>query len=69
MEDNIGLAATTGAPDAFDRLQPPRLVPRRQHDPEPPGRELPARLQPDPLVPSGNQSDPRLLHVALRQRY
>lgn len=47
-----------GAPDAVDRLQPPRLVPRRQDDPEPPGRELPAGLQPDPFVAPGNQRDP-----------
>jgi len=56
VEENLGVAA--GPPDALDRFQTPRLIPRRQDDPEPLGRQLPARLQPDPLVPSGHQRDP-----------
>ena len=57
MEENLGGGAA-GAPDGLDRLQPPRLVPRRQDDLEPLGRQLPARLQADPLVPPGDQRDP-----------
>jgi hypothetical protein len=58
VEENLGGAAAAGAPDGLDRLQPPRLVPRREDDLEPLGRQLPARLQPDPLVPPGDQRDP-----------
>jgi len=57
VEENLGGGAA-GAPDGLDRLQPPRLVPRRQDDLEPLGRQLPARLQADPLVPPGDQRDP-----------
>lgn len=56
VEVNLGVAA--GAPDALDRFQTPRLVPRRQDDPDAPGRQLPARLEPDALVPSRHQRDP-----------
>lgn len=55
MEENLGGAA--GAPDGLDRFQPPRLVPRRQDDLEPLGRQLPARLETDPLVSPGDQRD------------
>lgn len=56
VEVNLGVAA--GAPDALDRFQTPRIVPRRQDDPDAPGRQLPARLEPDALVPSRHQRDP-----------
>lgn len=56
VEDDIGV--DVGAPDGLDRFQAPGLVPRREDDPESPGSQLPARLQPDPFVAPRDQSDP-----------
>jgi len=40
------------------RLGAPPLVPRRQDDGEPAGRQLPSYLEPHAPVPAGDEGDP-----------
>lgn len=57
MEDDTGKAHPS---ELLGGLHAPRLVPGCQNNRDAVGGQLPAHLQPDPLVPAGDYSNPSI---------